>query len=116
MGTHPIFESDFDCLTVQRKKMRVSLARAGIRQGTFSNHHIKGIAKYQISSYEGTAFKEQMNGAYMARSMRRFTESWYKWVPVIGAYYGIMAWCDEYEHHEGRKNPPILSMMSKKRQ
>ena len=37
--------------------MRVSLARAGIRQGTFSNHHIKGIAKYQISSYEAQASK-----------------------------------------------------------
>ena len=76
--------------------MRVSLARAGIRQGTFSNHHIKGIAKYQISSYEANAFQvlislffqklkncfqEQFNGAYIARSMRRFTESWYKWVP-----------------------------------
>ena len=76
--------------------MRVSLARAGIRQGTFSNHHIKGIAKYQISSYEAQAFKvttllyhtktlktiqEQYSGAYIARSMRRFTESWYKWVP-----------------------------------
>lgn len=36
--------------------MRVSLARAGIRQGCFSNHHIKGIAKYQISSYESHAF------------------------------------------------------------
>lgn len=52
--------------------------------------------------------------------MRRFTESWYKWVPgknlysvlklnadyvVIGGYYGIMMWADEYEHHDARKNP-----------
>merc|ERR1712227_938360 len=30
MGTHPIFESDFDCLT--ESKMLAKLARSGIRQ------------------------------------------------------------------------------------
>ena len=24
---------------------------------------------------------------------------------VIGGYYGIMMWADEYEHHDARKNP-----------
>merc|ERR1711872_111442 len=38
MGTHPIFESDFDCLT---DKMRLTLARAG-----FSHSNRVGFSGY----------------------------------------------------------------------
>ena len=56
--------------------MRVSLARAGIRQGTFSNHHIKGIAKYQISSYEGTAFKVTILFFFQKTQIQMFRSKW----------------------------------------
>merc|ERR1711955_119327 len=103
MGTHPIFESDFDCLT----EMRVSrVLRSGIRQGNFSNHHVKGIAKIENSFLEGKAFKEQFETwKFIPRSIRRFNESWYKWVPVIGCYYFITIWADAYALKEERKNP-----------
>ena len=40
------------------REMRSSLVRlSGIRQGNFSNHHIKGIASLQVSAFETNPFK-----------------------------------------------------------
>merc|ERR1712189_43441 len=108
MGTHPIFESDFDCLTEKKKdEMRLSeLRRSGIRPGNHSNHHVSRHAQVQLSMYEANAFKEQKETfAFIARSQRRFTESWYKWSPAIIVYYAVILWVDEELHHEARKNP-----------
>jgi len=40
MGTHPIFESDFDCLTELNRRERVSLPHAGEKFGEIESEHV----------------------------------------------------------------------------
>jgi hypothetical protein len=87
--------------------MRVSrILSGGIRQGNFSNHHIKGIAKIEMNAWETVWYRENIiTLRWIPRSVRRFNESWYKWVPVIGACYATSMWADAFTHKEERKNP-----------
>ena len=79
--------------------MRVTrILSGGIRQGNFSNHHIKGIAKIEMNAWETVWYRvcislyffSECNDfvkeniitlRWIPRSVRRFNESWYKWVP-----------------------------------
>merc|ERR1712018_454070 len=58
MGTHPIFESDFDCLTEHNLKKSPKMARAGV---AVNNQCIKMWEKLKLKKIKACAFKLSSN-------------------------------------------------------
>jgi hypothetical protein len=94
--------SGFDCLT----EMRFSLVRNGLRPGTHSNHHVKGIATIKNHSWEMNVFKEQFETwQFIPRSFRRINESWFKISLLPASYYIIMDFIEGLNQASEKKNP-----------
>merc|ERR1712080_435941 len=112
MGTHPIFESDFDCLTemnrlLSRRCLSVSERVAGgIRPGTLLPNPVKGIVTTTHSPYTMNTFKEWTEtNKWIPRTFRRFHESWLFWVPVFTFYYIHTIWGNTTFANSQHKNP-----------
>merc|ERR1712189_5470 len=110
MGTHPIFESDFDCLTMRFSAVRrlavTTSIRSGVERGTFTNQAVKGMASIERMPNELDAYKEWYSSyAFVPRWFRRFNESWWKWIPAVGVMFATTEWMHKRNHALKRKDP-----------
>merc|ERR1711937_861371 len=95
MGTHPIFKSDFDCLTECDSQLSVDwLSLPLLDPESKEVPSPTRQSKVWYSSY-----------AFVPRWFRRFNESWWKWIPAVGVMFATTEWMHKRNHALKRKDP-----------
>ncbi|CAG5111042.1 Oidioi.mRNA.OKI2018_I69.chr2.g5378.t1.cds [Oikopleura dioica] len=81
----------------QQRFLTLSRRVKGLAPGAFTNQGIKGYATLERQEGALDCFKE--------RALRRFNDSWWKWVPATALAFFWIEWSHNFNEQQKRKSP-----------